>query len=139
MRRSIVPIYALILLETLVWIAILPLAPTFAAELDLSGVETGMILAAASLAALVVAFPLGLLADRLGARRVTIASACLFTLATLGQGLAGEFWSLLAARGAFGVAFGAMWGAGTAWLADASAEHRRAGALGATATVTGVG
>jgi MFS family permease len=139
LRRSIVPIYALILLETLVWIAILPLAPTFASEFDLSGVETGMILAAASLAALVVAFPLGLLADRLGARRVTIASACLFTLATLGQGLAGEFWSLLAARAAFGVAFGTMWGAGTAWLADVSAEHRRAGALGATATVTGVG
>lgn len=139
MRRTVAPIYALILLETLVWIAIVPLAPTFAAELDLSDVEAGMILAAASLAALVVALPLGRLADRLGARRVTIASACLFTLATLGQGLADQFWSLLTARAAFGVAFGAVWGAGTAWLADSSAEDRRAGALGATATVTGVG
>ena len=88
MRRSVLPIYALILLETLVWIAMVPLAPTFADEFGLNGVETGMILAAASLAALVVAFPLGVLADRLGARRVTIASAVLFTLATLGQGLA---------------------------------------------------
>ena len=50
------PIYALFLLETLVWIAMVPLAPTFADEFGLSGVETGMILAAASLAALVVAF-----------------------------------------------------------------------------------
>src|SRR5918996_1733001 len=103
MRRSVLPIYALILLETLVWIAIVPLAPTFAGELDLSGVETGMILASASLAALVVAFPLGLFADRVGARQVTIASAALFTLATVGQGLANDFWSLLLARGAFGV------------------------------------
>ena len=130
MRRTVAPIYALILLETLVWIAMVPLAPTFADELGLSGVETGFILAAASLAALVVAFPLGLLADRLGARRVTIASACLFTLATFGQGLADEFWSLLLARLVFGVAFGALWGAGASWLSDSLTEDRRAGALG---------
>jgi MFS family permease len=139
MRRSVVPIYALILLETLVWIAMVPLTPTFADEFGLSGVETGMILAAASLAALVVAFPLGVLADRLGSRRVTIASAVLFTLATLGQGLAGEFWTLLLARAAFGVAFGAVWGAGTAWLSDSLAAERRSGALGAATTVAGVG
>jgi MFS family permease len=139
MRRSVAPIYALIFLETLVWIAIVPLAPTFADELDLSGLEAGMILAAASLAALVVAFPLGLLADRLGARSVTIASACLFTLATFGQGLADEFWSLLLARAAFGVAFGALWGAGASWLSDSLTESSRAGALAAAATVAGLG
>jgi MFS family permease len=138
-RRALLPIYALILLETMVWIAIVPLAPTFADELGLSGFETGAILASASLAALLVAFPLGLLADRLGARRVTIASACLFTLATLAQGLAGSFWSLVLARGLFGVAFGALWGAGAAWLSDSSPERSRAGALAATAPVSGVG
>jgi MFS family permease len=139
MRRSVVPIYGLIFLETLVWIAIVPLAPTFADALDLSGVETGMILAAASLAALVVAFPLGLLADRLGARQVTIASAALFTMATFGQGLADEFWSLLLARAAFGIAFGALWGAGASWLSDSLTESSRAGALAAAATVAGLG
>ena len=139
MRRTVAPIYALILLETLVWIAIVPLAPTFASELGLSGVETGMILAAASLTALVVALPLGLIADRLGARRVTIASACVFTLATLGQGLAEEFWSLLLARGAFGVAFGALWGAGAAWLSDSLTDERRPRALASTVTVSGIG
>lgn len=139
MRRTLVPIYALILLETLVWIAIVPLAPTFKGELHLSGVETGMILAAASFAALVVAFPLGLIADRLGARQVTIASAFLFTLATLGQGLANEFWSLLTARGAFGVAFGALWGAGAAWLSDSLTEGSRARSLAAATTVAGIG
>jgi MFS family permease len=138
-RRSVAPIYALILLETLVWIAIVPLTPTFSATLGLRGVEAGMILAAASLAALFVSFPLGLLADRLGSREVTIASAALFTLSTVGQGLAGDFWSLLLARAAFGVAFGALWAAGAAWLADSLAEHRRAGGLGAVATVTGLG
>jgi MFS family permease len=139
MRRTVGPIYGLFLLETLVWIAIIPLAPTFADEFGLSGVETGMILAASSLAALAVALPLGVLADRFGARQVTIASACLFTLATLGQGLADEFWSLLAARSAFGVAFGALWGAGASWLSNSLSEDRRAGALAAATTVAGVG
>jgi MFS family permease len=139
MRRSVAPIYGLIFLETLVWIAMVPLAPTFADELGLSGVETGMILASTSLAALVVALPLGQLADRIGARGVTIVSAALFTLATLGQGLANEFWTLLLARGTFGLAFGALWGAGAAWLSDSLTEERRAGALAAAATVAGLG
>jgi MFS family permease len=139
MRRSVVPIYALFLLETLTWIAMVPIAPTFANEFGLSGVETGLILAAASLAALVVALPLGVLADRFGARRVTIASACLFTIATLGQGLADEFTTLLASRVLFGVAFGALWGAGASWLSDSLSEERRAGALALATTVAGLG
>jgi MFS family permease len=139
MRRSVAPIYALIFLETLVWIAMVPLAPNFADELGLSGVETGFLLAAASLAALVVAFPLGLLADRLGARQVTIISAGIFTVATFGQGIAEDFWSLLLARLVFGVAFGALWGAGASWLSDSLSEARRAGALSAAATFAGLG
>ncbi len=139
MRRRVLPIYALFLLETLTWIAMIPLAPTYADEFGLTGVETGAILAAASLAALVAALPLGVLADRFGAREVTLASAGLFTLATLGQGLAGDFWSLLVARAGFGLAFGALWGAGASWLSNSLSHERRAGALAAATTVAGLG
>jgi MFS family permease/SAM-dependent methyltransferase len=139
LRRSVLPIYALFLLETLTWIAMVPLAPTYADEFGLTGIETGAILAAASLAALVAALPLGVLADRFGAREVTLASAGLFTLATLGQGLAGDFWSLLVARAAFGIAFGALWGAGASWLSNSLSHERRAGALAAATTVAGLG
>ena len=139
MRYTVAPIYALFLLETLTWIAMVPLAPTYADEFGLSGVQTGAILAAASLAALVFALPLGVLADRLGARSVTIASAGLFTIATLGQGLADDFWTLLAARASFGVAFGALWGAGASWLSNSLSDERRTSALAATTTVAGVG
>src|SRR5262249_12713717 len=93
--QRISPVYSLILLQTLACIAIVPLVPALAGEFGLRGFESGMILSAASCAVLVVAFPLALLVDRLGARRVTIAAACIFTLATLGQGLANEFWTLL--------------------------------------------
>jgi len=136
-RRALLPLYGLILLETLVYVALIPLAPTFAEDLGLSKVETGALLAAGSFATIVVALPIGVLADRVGARALTTASAVLFTLSTLGQGLAGDFWSLLTARVAFGVAFGAVWTAGLAWLAD-GLHHSRATALGATVTVSGV-
>ena len=139
MRRAVLPIYALFLLETLTWIAMVPLAPTYADDFGLSGVETGAILAAASLAALVAALPLGVLADRFGAREITLVSAGLFTFATLGQGLAGDFWSLLLARAGFGAAFGALWGAGASWLSNSLSDERRAVALAATTTVAGVG
>jgi MFS family permease/SAM-dependent methyltransferase len=139
LRRRVLPIYALFLLETLTWIAMVPLAPTYADEFGLTGIETGAILAAASLAALVAALPLGVLADRFGAREVTLASAGLFTLATLGQGVAGDFWSLLVARAGFGMAFGALWGAGASWLSNSLSHERRAGALAAATTVAGLG
>src|SRR5919197_1093069 len=130
MRRAAFAVYGLILLETLVWVALVPLAPTFARELSLSKVETGAILAAASFATLVVAFPIGVLADRVGARALTLGSAGLFTASCVGQGLAGDFWSLIVSRAAFGVALGVTWTAGVAWLAD-DAEAARARALGA--------
>ena len=139
MPRTVLPLYALFLLETLTWIAMVPLAPTYADEFGLNGVQTGAVLAAASLAALVAALPLGVLADRFGAREVTLVSAGLFTLATLGQGFAGDFWSLLVARAGFGVAFGALWGAGASWLSNSLAEERRTRALAAATTVAGAG
>src|SRR5262249_4830480 len=58
---------------------------------------------------------------------------------TLGQGLAGDFWSLLLARAGFGVAFGAMWGAGASWLSNSLSAERRTAALAAATTVAGLG
>jgi len=54
-RRTALGLYALIFLETVVWVALVPLAPTYARALDLSKLETGAMLAAASFATLVVA------------------------------------------------------------------------------------
>lgn len=100
--------------------------------------ETGALLASAAFATLVVSVPIGLLADRAGARAVTIASAGLFVLSALGQGLAGDFWSLLAARTAFGISFGTVFTAGLAWLAEVAPAYASSSALGATATISGV-
>jgi len=55
-----------------------------------------------------------------------------------GQGLAGSFWELLAARVVFGVGFGALWTTGLAWLSEATGD-RHAQALSLTVTTAGLG
>jgi predicted MFS family arabinose efflux permease len=119
--------------------AIVPVAPTYAEKLSLSKVETGSVIAAAGIATVVVALPIGVLADRVGTRALTVGSAALVALSTLGQGLAGDFWSLLVSRAAFGHALWTIWTAGLAWSSETGARDRGPAALGVPVAVAGVG
>ena len=139
LRRPGLFVYALIFVDEVVLTALPPLAPRFADELTLSTVETGVLLAVSSLATLVVAVPSGVLADRVGARILTLCGGGLLAAGSLGQGLAGDFWSLLLSRAGFGVASGVLWTAGLAWLSDSSSPGRSARALAAVIPVAGVG
>lgn len=138
-QRSLLPFYAVALVSEIVWVAIVPLAPAYADRLDLSTVETGAVLAAAGFATLVVSLPVGVLADRVGTRLITLASAALVALSSLAQAVSFDFWSLLVSRAAFGVALGAIWTAGLAWLAEAGANRERPSALGVPVTIAGIG
>ncbi len=139
MRSATLPFYAVAFLSEVVWMAIVPLAPGYADRLALSPVETGAVLAAAGFATLVVSLPIGVLADRIGTRRVTLASALLVAASCVGQAAAVDFWSLLVARAVFGVALGAIWTAGLAWVAGIASNRERPSALGVPVTVAGVG
>jgi len=139
MRKVTFPFYVVAFLSEVVWMAIVPLAPTYADRFDLSKVETGIVLAAAGFATLVVSLPIGVLADRIGTRRLTIAASALVAASSLGQALAFDFWSLFFARVVFGIALGAIWTAGLAWIADAVPSRRGASALGVPVTVAGLG
>jgi MFS family permease len=139
MRNSLLPFYAVALLSEVVWMAIVPVAPTYARLLDLSKVETGAVLGAAGFTTLVISVPIGILVDRIGTRAVTLASAALVAVSTLGQAVAVDFWSLLVARAFFGIALGAIWTAGLAWIAEAAPNRDRPSALGVPVTVAGIG
>jgi MFS family permease len=139
LRNSLLPFYAVALLSEVVWMAIVPVAPAYSRLLDLSKVETGAVLGAAGFTTLVVSVPVGILADRIGTRGVTLASAVLVAASTLGQAVAVDFWSLLVARACFGIALGAIWTAGLAWIAEAGSNRDRPSALGVPVTVAGLG
>src|SRR6201989_924896 len=99
--------------------ALVPVMPVYAHRLGLSGFEQGMVLGATGLATLVVSVPAGTLADRFGARRITLAAGLLMAAATAAQALAGDFTVLFAARLAFGAGYGMVWTAGLCWLGGA--------------------
>jgi MFS family permease len=139
MRRLVVSVYALLFFDEILLLGIVPLAPTFKDEYGLSETEAGLLLASASIATVLVAIPAGVLADRVGARRLTLAGVCVLAAGALGQGLADSFWVLLAARFVFGAGSAVLWTAGTAWLSDSVPANRRSAALGAVMAVAGIG
>jgi MFS family permease len=128
-RRLIALVSLLVAVDLTLWSAIVPLIPHYRAELGLTKVEAGWLVAAFSLSVVVVAIPVGHLADRIGARRVVAAGGAAMAAATLGLGFAGSFWLLLAARAVQGVGDAAVWGAGVAWVAARAPADRRGQAV----------
>jgi MFS family permease len=139
LRKTSVPFYALIFLTEVVWMAIVPLAPTFAERLSLTKIELGTVLASAGFATLVVSLPIGVLGDRLGTRTLTMGSSALVAISSLGQGLAFDFWTLLLSRAAFGIALGTIWTAGLAWRSEHASHRTGTSSLGMSVTAAGVG
>jgi MFS transporter, DHA1 family, solute carrier family 18 (vesicular amine transporter), member 1/2 len=138
MRRSALMLYLGIFVGEVVWTALVPLVPTYSQRFNLSKLESGMLLASASLTILAVSIPASVLGDRFGPRRLTLWAMALMAASDLGTGLAGSFWQLLLARMAFGIAFGIVWTTGVAWLGEV-AGAKQARALSLTVTTAGLG
>src|SRR5581483_10817124 len=117
--------------------AVVPLLPRLNHSYGLTPSSDAVILAAPGLATLAISLPAGALADRLGARRLTIAATVLMATAALAQA-APSYPILVAGRLAFGLAYGIVWTTGIAWMSSA---HSDPGSprLGAVATSAAVG
>jgi predicted MFS family arabinose efflux permease len=137
-RPAVLLLYLTIFAGEAIWSAIVPLVPEYSQRLSLSTLEAGMLLGCASVAILLVSMPAGLIGERMGVRRVTVAAVALMAVADAGQAAATSFPALLAARTLFGVAFGVLWTAGIAWLTRV-AGARQAQALSLTVTTAGLG
>lgn len=130
-------LHALFFLAAATQSAIVPLLPRMNHAYGLNPSADALLLAAPGLATLAVSMPAGALADRLGARRVTLAATGLMAAAALAQA-APSYALLMAGRLGFGLAFGIVWTTGVVWM---SSSHAEAGSpkLGAVATSAAVG
>jgi MFS family permease len=138
-RRLFLLMYLLFFVDEVALLALVPLTPVYTDAFSLSKQEAGALVAVANLSIVIASVPAGIVADRLGARRVTLAGGMLLVLACLGQGLAPGYGLLLAARFSFGFASAVLWTAGLSWLADTASSGRRSAALGAVVAVAGLG
>jgi len=123
--RLAVLIALLALLDLMVMLLAVPLIPRWEQTAHLSHTQSGAILGAYGTAVLVLSLPAGHLADRLGARRLTIAATILFAATTPLYAFAGSFAELLSLRLAGGLFSAVSWTAGLAWLvASVPVTHR---------------
>jgi MFS transporter, DHA1 family, inner membrane transport protein len=136
--RLLLTVYGLILVGELMWSAMVPLVPAFARELHLSTFATGVLVSGTGAAVLVVSVPAGILADRVGARRVAVAATAFLAVGLAGHALPPTFAGLFASRVVFGIGFGALWTAGVALAGDLVPPERRARALALPMTIAGV-
>lgn len=135
-RRIAVGVYAALFLGAATQTEITPLLPRIAERFDASEAAIGLLVAAPAVMVLALCIPIGMLAERLGARRLTIAASALLCLAAFGQALP-TYEGVLVARLVFGVAFGTLLTAGVAWLSQAAGGG--GARLGAAVTCTSVG
>lgn len=128
-----VMIHAVLFVTSATQYAIVPMLPELTRRYHLTPASTGFLISAPGLATLAASAPAGLLADRFGAKRVTVAATVLLAVGTLAQGLP-SLAALLLGRVGFGLAYGVLWTTAVAWLADAqqSSSPATLGALAAT-------
>jgi predicted MFS family arabinose efflux permease len=139
MRRQPRVVYWVVFLDALLMFAIVPLLPGYVHDLHMSKTQAGLVVGIYSGAVLVGSVPVGYLAARVGARRLTIFGVALLAAATFGCAFAGSFWALLAARTGQGLSSAISWTAAMAWLSEASEPGSRGRVLGTAMSFATVG
>ena len=130
MRRLLLLVCALVLVDTMLFAVLTPLLPHFAQELGLSKARSGVLVGAYAAGALVGGLLGGVGAARLGARRAVLVGLTLMGLSSLGFAFAGGFWTLFAARFLQGGGSAFTWAGAFAWLLAAAPRSRRGELIG---------
>jgi len=130
MRKVTALVSLMVTVDLALWAAILPLLPTYADDFGLSKPEAALLLSAYSFGVILLAVPVGHLADRIGTRDVAIAGQLIMGAATLVVALEPGYAELLGARFAQGLASAITWSAALAWLAESTPVARRGRTIG---------
>ncbi|MFG1964706.1 MFS transporter [Nonomuraea sp. NPDC049028] len=113
--------------------------PFIGAEFALTKTEQGALITVFALVYLLCQIPGGLLADRVGARRLLVVSLALWSAFTALTGLAWGLGALLVIRALFGVGQGIFPGASFKALSERTTPARRATAAGTMLAATQLG
>ena len=121
---------AIVIVDTMLYAALVPLLPHYADEFGLSKGKAGVVVAAYAAGALLAAIPAGLFASRFGPKPAAVAGLALVAAASVGFGFADGFVPLVLARFAQGVGSAFSWTGALAWLVAATPRDRRGEMLG---------
>lgn len=124
MRRLLLLVSSLVLVDTMLYAALTPMLPRFAHDLHLSKGGAGTLVAAYAAGALVAGLPAGRATVRFGPRRAVLAGLALMGLASVAFAFAGDYSTLLGARVFQGAGSAFTWAGAFAWLLHAAGERR---------------
>jgi MFS family permease len=130
LRRLVLLVGAIVLVDTMFFAAIVPLLPDYTERLDLSKSAAGLLSASYAIGALVGSLPAGWLAARWGVRPAVLLGLAVLGVSSVVFGFADSVWVLDAARFAQGAGGGGLWAGGMAWLIAAAPRERRAELMG---------
>ena len=131
MRRLLLLIGAIVFVDSMFYVALTPLLPDYADELDLSKTGAGILAASYAAGALLGAIPGGIAAARWGVRPTVLLGLAGMAVTTFTFGFAEHIVLLDAARFVQGFASAFSWTGGLAWLVAAAPADRRGELIGA--------
>jgi MFS family permease len=129
-RRLLILVSALVLVDMMLYAALTPLLPHFARELHLSKAGAGSLVAAYAAGSLIGGLPGGRAAARLGPRRAVLVGLVLMGLASVGFAFAHGFAELVAARVIQGTGSAFTWAGAFTWLMSSAPQGQRGALIG---------
>ena len=130
MRRLLILVAVLVLVDTMLYAALVPLLPRFTHQFGLSKAGAGALVAAYAAGALLGSLPGGFAASHWGVRRAVLTGLALMGLASLGFAFASSVPTLFAARIVQGAGSAFTWAGAFAWLLAAAPARRRGEMIG---------
>jgi DHA1 family solute carrier family 18 vesicular amine transporter 1/2 len=124
-RRITYAVGLVMFVDAALYLAVLPLLPHYVDRFGLSTFEAAVVIAAYPISVPLVSLGCIALVPRVGARRITLGSAGLMTVATVIFAAAPNAGILIAARLVQGLASGSIWTGSMAWVTDNAPEGRR--------------
>jgi predicted MFS family arabinose efflux permease len=130
MRKLLLLVSAVVLVDTSFYAAITPLLPDLTEEFGLSKSGAGLLAAAYPVGTFVGGLPGGMLAARFGVRPTVLLGLGLMVISSVAVAFAGSILLLDLARFVQGVGGAASWAGAMAWLAGAAPREKRGQLIG---------
>jgi MFS family permease len=130
MRRLLVLVGAIVLVDTMFFAALTPLLRHYVDELDLGKAGAGVLQAMYPAGALVAGIPGGMAAARFGVKPTVLIGLTLLAVTTVAFGLANSVWALDLARFLQGISSAFSWTGALSWLVAAAPPGRRGQLIG---------
>jgi MFS family permease len=130
MRRLLLVVSGVVVIDTMLFAALTPLLPDYADDFGLSKAGAGLLVATYAFGVLLGAVPAGIVAARIGPKRGAFLGLLVIGAASVGFALADSAWTLGLARFAQGLGSALSWAGGLSWLIAAAPRNRRGEMLG---------